>query len=409
MITHPLDLASKLRPPPRNFDALFLVNGALIVLFFFLFGSRFVLAPGLGMDFRLPEMAGAIEGAAPATVVISVPRSDMVLVEDGMFNYTQLRGWLQKRGQQGKGPGAARAGRPAGAIGGHGRHRRHGGAGRLCAGCSGPWSPYAARQGETLRTRRVTDMPMPNKRRRAGWWVAGLTVVFALMALTVLFRPLGKNANTTPSVAAPKGQRRAPRGGSGRPAATGAGHDVRSNPAFPADGMEYQPATPADNGAAPARAGLRPFPPKPVYGEAELALPMARPDHHRRSPVELLKEPTHDPFLGFDREDVPLTPLSPRQACVEVRKAGTGEMSQGISANWMGGNRVAGRPAGLATGRISGHGDRCRPAGAALGRPVDTANSDIEEVDAFFRDYLANTLHLGERLPPGMYRVVVGP
>ena len=103
MITHPLDLAAKLRPPPRNFDALFLVNGALIVVFFLLFGSRFVLAPGLGINFRLPEMAGAIEGAAPATVVISVPRSDMVLVEDGMFNYTQLRGWLQQRGRKEKG------------------------------------------------------------------------------------------------------------------------------------------------------------------------------------------------------------------------------------------------------------------------------------------------------------------
>jgi len=103
MITRPLDLAAKLRPPPRNYDALFLVNGAMIVVFFMLFGSRFVLAPGLGMNFKLSEMPGAIEGAAPATVVISVPRSDMVLVEDGMFNYTQLRGWLQKRAHNEKG------------------------------------------------------------------------------------------------------------------------------------------------------------------------------------------------------------------------------------------------------------------------------------------------------------------
>ena len=63
MITHPLDLASRLRPPPRNHDVLFFLNGALIMMFFVLFGSRFVLAPGLGVDFRLPEMARA--GAAP--------------------------------------------------------------------------------------------------------------------------------------------------------------------------------------------------------------------------------------------------------------------------------------------------------------------------------------------------------
>ena len=103
MITRPLDLASRLRPPPRNFDAVFLINGGLIVLFFFLFGSRFVLAPGLGLNFRLPEMAGAVTAAAPATVVISVPRSDMVLVEDGMLNYAQLRVWLRQRAQGEKG------------------------------------------------------------------------------------------------------------------------------------------------------------------------------------------------------------------------------------------------------------------------------------------------------------------
>ncbi len=103
MITHPLDLAARLRPPPRNFDALFLVNGALLVLFFFLFGSRFVLAPGLGVNFKLPVMAGAIDGAARSTVVISVPRSNMVLVEDGMLSYAQLRGWLKKRARDEKG------------------------------------------------------------------------------------------------------------------------------------------------------------------------------------------------------------------------------------------------------------------------------------------------------------------
>jgi hypothetical protein len=95
MITHPLDLAARLRPPPRNYDALFFVNGGLILVFFALFGSRFVLAP------RLPEMAGA--GAAPTRVVISLPRSDMVLVDDGMLNYAQLRGWLEKRAHSEKG------------------------------------------------------------------------------------------------------------------------------------------------------------------------------------------------------------------------------------------------------------------------------------------------------------------
>lgn len=103
MITHPLDLASRLRRRPRSFDPLFLINGGLIVLFFFLFGSRFVLAPGLGMKFELPQMANPDAGAARATVVISVPRSNMVLVEDGMLNYAQLRVWLRQRAEKDKG------------------------------------------------------------------------------------------------------------------------------------------------------------------------------------------------------------------------------------------------------------------------------------------------------------------
>lgn len=93
MITRPLDLASKLRPERRNFDVLFFVNLGSIVLFFSLFGSRFVLAPGLGVDFRMPEMRGALAGAAPTQRVISVLPSGQIFA-DGLLNMAQLRGWL---------------------------------------------------------------------------------------------------------------------------------------------------------------------------------------------------------------------------------------------------------------------------------------------------------------------------
>jgi hypothetical protein len=48
------------------------------------------------------------------------------------------------------------------------------------------------------------------------------------------------------------------------------------------------------------------------------------------------------------------------------------------------------------------------PAGL-VGTLVITERSDSEEVNAFFRDYLTRTFRVGERLPPGMYRIVVGP
>ena len=108
MITRPLELASRPRPPPRNFDAFYFINAGLIVLFFLLFGSRFVLAPGLGVrlkgGFALPTMEGAQAGAVATNVFISVPRPGVALVDEGMVNFTRLGSWLQERAKQYKAP-----------------------------------------------------------------------------------------------------------------------------------------------------------------------------------------------------------------------------------------------------------------------------------------------------------------
>ncbi len=105
MITRPLDIASHLQPPPRSMDWLFYVNGGLIVLFFFLFGSRFVLAPGLGVDFRLPEMPEAQINAAATTHFISVKRGGIIFASgSGALNLAQLREWLHAQAQTVKTP-----------------------------------------------------------------------------------------------------------------------------------------------------------------------------------------------------------------------------------------------------------------------------------------------------------------
>jgi biopolymer transport protein ExbD len=95
MLTRPLDLSSKLRPPPRSFEWLFLVNAGLLVLFFSLFGSKFVLAPGMGVNFRLPTVAGADASARPVTHVISVINSGQVFTNDGLRKVSELRDWLK--------------------------------------------------------------------------------------------------------------------------------------------------------------------------------------------------------------------------------------------------------------------------------------------------------------------------
>jgi biopolymer transport protein ExbD len=108
MITSPLELASHMQRRPRNFDAFYFINGVLLVMFFLLFGSRFVLAPGLGVGleggFALPVMEGARAGAVTTNVVISVPRPGVALVDEGMINFARLGDWLRERAKRQKVP-----------------------------------------------------------------------------------------------------------------------------------------------------------------------------------------------------------------------------------------------------------------------------------------------------------------
>ena len=103
MITRPLDLASKLRSEPRSLDALFYVNVGVLALFFLVFGSRFVLAPGLGVDFKLPEMPGALTSAVTTTSTISVKNSGQIFA-DGLLSLPQLREWLKIEAKKYKHP-----------------------------------------------------------------------------------------------------------------------------------------------------------------------------------------------------------------------------------------------------------------------------------------------------------------
>jgi biopolymer transport protein ExbD len=95
MITRPLDLAARLRPPPRCLDAWYFVNAGLLGLFFLLAGSRFILAPGLEVDFHLPAIAGARAGAAATTHYITVKDSGQIFGDNGLMDLAQLGAWLQ--------------------------------------------------------------------------------------------------------------------------------------------------------------------------------------------------------------------------------------------------------------------------------------------------------------------------
>lgn len=104
MITRPLDLSSRLRPQPRSADWLFFVNAGLLVLFFVLFGSRFVLSPGIGVDFVLPEVPGTSTDLRATTHVIKVENAGQIMVDDGFRNMEQLQEWLNAEAKTEKHP-----------------------------------------------------------------------------------------------------------------------------------------------------------------------------------------------------------------------------------------------------------------------------------------------------------------
>jgi biopolymer transport protein ExbD len=106
MITSPLDLQSRLSPPPRDLDFFAWVNVGVIVLFFGLLGSRFVLAPGMPIgvaadsELVLPEVAGAVANAGPASVVVSYRRQDVILFEGGKYTLRELRQHMEAYAKQ---------------------------------------------------------------------------------------------------------------------------------------------------------------------------------------------------------------------------------------------------------------------------------------------------------------------
>jgi biopolymer transport protein ExbD len=98
MITRPLDLVARLSPPPRDLDFVAWINGGVIVLFFSLLGSRFILAPGpmIGVNggdqpFVLPNLQSEAELVGSSSVVVSFRRSNVILFEGGMYTLPELR------------------------------------------------------------------------------------------------------------------------------------------------------------------------------------------------------------------------------------------------------------------------------------------------------------------------------
>lgn len=240
-------------------------------------------------------------------------------------------------------------------------------------------------------------------RRRAGWWVGTLTVLMASLSIMVLFRPVASRPNHPSKAVVPKV--------SITPLGMAGARSWLNEQATFYDPTPFFLPTKWNTNQGPLPASVQPQPGQVfpnfgaelTYGRSELALPIAAAESTPRSPSDLLKTPSRDPFLGFGRVDIPLEPLAPRTAVLEITEIGSGRVVHvpNIASSVV-------LPAGQAEWQPAEF-LVCVTAEGLLGTPVETASSDVEDVDVFLRDYLEKTLRLGERLAPGMYRVVIGP
>lgn len=104
MIAGPLELSSRLAPPPRDLDVFFWLNAGVVVLFFALLGSPFIVAPGVAVQvgrsaaLDLPEAVHQQLGTV--SVVVSYRRDDMILFEGGNYTLEKFRPVLEREARR---------------------------------------------------------------------------------------------------------------------------------------------------------------------------------------------------------------------------------------------------------------------------------------------------------------------
>jgi biopolymer transport protein ExbD len=106
MVTRPLDLLTRLRRPASSSDWLYFVNVGLIGLFFVLFYSKHVIAPGVLVQnsasqrsLRLPSIPQAVELGGQVGFVVRVTTKNLIYTEDGKYTFAEFQTWLRNRAE----------------------------------------------------------------------------------------------------------------------------------------------------------------------------------------------------------------------------------------------------------------------------------------------------------------------
>ncbi|MFO1448732.1 MAG: biopolymer transporter ExbD [Opitutaceae bacterium] len=104
MVTRPLDLLSRLRRVPSSGDWLYFVNVGLIGLFFVLFYSKHVIAPGIILQSAsgkrgmvLPSLSQTEIVGGQVDTVVRVMSKNLVYTWDGKYTFAEFQAWLRQR------------------------------------------------------------------------------------------------------------------------------------------------------------------------------------------------------------------------------------------------------------------------------------------------------------------------
>jgi len=106
MITRPFNFAADIRVPKAGLDLVPFFDVCVIALFFGVFGSRFVLAPGKAIDLRLPSAENATLDTLPTSRVVTVGEvngREMLIFEGRILDIAKFQRFLAERTGQFKG------------------------------------------------------------------------------------------------------------------------------------------------------------------------------------------------------------------------------------------------------------------------------------------------------------------
>ncbi len=169
---------------------------------------------------------------------------------------------------------------------------------------------------------------------------------------------------------------------------------------LPTEWNAGQNALPANTQREPG-GSFQGYPAKLAFAETELNLSFPAAIAVPARPADALATDRSGlSFLGLGQTDRPVTQLITRNAYIEVIAAVNGQ-------------RLMAQPLANA----SPPGGAWQPmeflvavdAMGLVGPPTLTESSRVAVVDGYFQNYLVKTLHAGQRLAPGFYRICIGP